>query len=232
MNVMKQTFDQAYKNELMFKNNPDKYKLLKADGKKVTETVNELDFPGVKLFRLGLEFENEAYAAQIIKNVANNVMIATGSEKTALEFAKGYVQENYKVDDFGQLVPINNAYPEYHDAAIKLYIKDLYESGRINKEQHKEEDIVPVYFSAGSLTSNQGFVLRDKTTGVPITIDVVTPQDDFDEGSYDDARFTYKEIVEKIYPLMKDKRYNDFVNNYNRIKLQKQTFDSISTETP
>ena len=88
MNVMKQTFDQAYKNELMFKNNPDKYKLLKADGKKVTETVNELDFPGVKLFRLGLEFENEAYASQIIKNVANNVMIATGSEKTALEFAK------------------------------------------------------------------------------------------------------------------------------------------------
>jgi hypothetical protein len=232
MNVMKQTFDQAYKNELMFKNNPDKYKLLKADGKKVTETVNELDFPGVKLFRLGLEFENEAYASQIIKNVANNVMIATGSEKTALEFAKGYVQENYKVDDFGQLVPINNAYPEYHDAAIKLYIKDLYESGRINKEQHKEEDIVPVYFSAGSLTSNQGFVLRDKTTGVPITIDVVTPQGDFDEGSYDDARFTYKEIVEKIYPLMKDKRYNDFVNNYNRIQLEKQTFDSISTETP
>lgn len=31
---------------------------------------------------------------------------------------------------------------------------------------------------------------------------------------------------------MKDKRYNDFVNNYNRIQLQKQTFDSISTETP
>jgi hypothetical protein len=232
MNVMKQTFDQAYKNELMFKNNPDKYKLLKADGKKVTETVNELDFPGVKLFRLGLEFENEAYASQIIKNVANNVMIATGSEKTALEFAKGYVQENYKVDDFGQLVPINNAYPEYHDAAIKLYIKDLYESGRINKEQHKEEDIVPVYFSVGSLTSNQGFVLRDKTTGVPITIDVVTPQGDFDEGSYDDARFTYKEIVEKIYPLIKDKRYDDFVNNYNRIQLQKQAFDLISTETP
>ena len=26
---MKQTFDQTYKNELMFKNNPDKYKLLK-----------------------------------------------------------------------------------------------------------------------------------------------------------------------------------------------------------
>ena len=232
MNVMKQTFDQAYKNELMFKNNPDKYKLLKADGKKVTDTVNELDFPGVKLFRLGLEFENEAYAAQIIKNVANNAMIATGSEKSALEYAKGYVQENYKVDDFGQLVPINNAYPEYHDAAIKLYIKDLYESGRINKEQHKEEDIIPVYFTVGSLTSNQGFVLRDKTTGVPITIDVVTPQGDFDEGSYDDARFTYKEIVEKIYPLMKDKRYNDFVNNYNRIQLQKQTFDLISTETP
>jgi hypothetical protein len=159
-------------------------------------------------------------------------MIATGSEKTALEFAKKYVQENYRVDNFGQLVPINNAYPEYHDEAIKLYIKDLYESGRINKEQHKEEDIIPVYFSVGSLTNNQGFVLRDKKTGVPITIDVVTPVEDFDEGSYDDARFTYKEIIEKIYPLMKDKRYNDFVKNYNKIQLEKQTFDLISTETP
>jgi len=232
MNVMKQTFDQAYKNELMFKNNPDKYKLLKADGKSVTDEVNKLDFPGVTPFEFGLEFENNAYANQIIKNVANNAMIATGSEKTALEFARKYVEQNYRVDDFKQLVPINNAYPEYHDASIKLYIKDLYESGRINKEKHKEEDIIPVYFTVGSLTSNQGFVLRDKTTGVPITIDVVTPQGDFDEGNYDDARFTYKEIVEKIYPLMKDKRYDDFVNNYNRIQLQKQTFDSISTETP
>ena len=232
MNVMKQTFDQAYKNELMFKNNPDKYKLLKADGKSVTDEVNKLDFPGVTPFEFGLEFENNAYANQIIKNVANNAMIATGSEKTALEFARKYVEQNYRVDDFKQLVPINNAYPEYHDASIKLYIKDLYESGRINKEKHKEEDIIPVYFTVGSLTSNQGFVLRDKTTGVPITIDVVTPQGDFDEGNYDDARFTYKEIVEKIYPLMKDKRYDDFVNNYNRIQLQKQTFDLISTETP
>jgi hypothetical protein len=67
---------------------------------------------------------------------------------------------------------------------------------------------------------------------VPITIDVVTPVEDFDEGSYDDARFTYKEIIEKIYPLMKDKRYNDFVKNYNKIQLEKQTFDLISTETP
>ena len=232
MNVMKQTFDQAYKNELMFKNNPDKYKLLKADGKSVTDEVNKLDFPGVTPFEFGLEFENNAYANQIIKNVANNAMIATGSEKGALEFARKYVEQNYRVDDFKQLVPINNAYPEYHDAAIKLYIKNLYESGRINKEQHKEEDIIPVYFTVGSLTSNQGFVLRDKTTGVPITIDVVTPQGDFDEGNYDDARFTYKDIVEKIYPLMKDKRYNDFVNNYNRIQLEKQTFDLISTETP
>ena len=55
---------------------------------------------------------------------------------------------------------------------------------------------------------------------------------EYDEGNYDDARFTYKEIVEKIYPLMKDKRYDDFVNNYNRIQLQKQEFDLISTETP
>ena len=232
MNVMKQTFDQAYKSELMFKNNPDKFKLLKADGKSVTDEVNKLDFPGVTPFEFGLEFENNAYANQIIKNVANNAMIATGSEKTALEFARKYVEQNYRVDDFKQLVPKNNIYPEYHDQAVKLYIKDLYDSGRINKEQHQLEDIVPVYFNAGSLTSNQGFVLRDKNTGVPISIDIVDPTSDFDEGSYDKARMTYKDIVEKIYPLMKDKRYEEFVEKYNRIQKQKQEFDKISEMIP
>jgi len=232
MNTMKQTFEQAFNNELQFKNNPDKFKLLKADGKAVTAKVNELDFPGVTVFELGLEFENEAYANIIMKNVANNVMIATGSEKTALEFAKNYIEENYRIDDFKQLVPINKSYPEYHDQAIKLYIKDLYESGRINKEQHKEEDIIPVYFTVGSLTSNQGFVLRDKNTGVPITIDVVDPQGDFDEGSYDKARMTFKDIVEKIYPLMKDQRYEDFVIKYNRLKESKRQFDETINIMP
>ena len=232
MNTMKQTFEQAFNNELQFKNNPDKFKLLKADGKAVTAKVNELDFPGVTPFEFGLEFENEAYANIIMKNVANNVMIATGSEKTALEFAKNYIEENYRIDDFKQLVPINKSYPEYHDQAIKLYIKDLYESGRINKEQHKEEDIIPVYFTVGSLTSNQGFVLRDSNTGVPITIDVVDPQGDFDEGSYDKARMTFKDIVEKIYPLMKDQRYEDFVIKYNRLKESKRQFDETINVMP
>lgn len=232
MNTMKQTFEQAFNNELQYKNNPDKFKLLKADGKAVTDKVNDLNFPGVTPFEFGLEFENEAYATIIMKNVANNVMIATGSEKTALEFAKNYIEENYRVDDFKQLVPKNNIYPEYHDQAVKVYIKDLYDSGRINKEQHELEDIVPVYFNAGSLTSNQGFVLRDKNTGVPISIDIVDPTDDFDEGSYDKARMTYKDIVEKIYPLMKDVRYEEFVDKYNRIQKQKQEFDIISEMIP
>jgi hypothetical protein len=159
-------------------------------------------------------------------------MIATGSEKTALEFAKNYIQENYRIDDFKQLVPINNAYPEYHDQAIKLYIKDLYDSGRINKEQHKEEDIIPVYFTVGALTSNQGFTLRDRKTGFPITIDSVDPVADFDEGSYDKARMTFKDIVEKIYPLMKDQRYEDFVNTYNKIQKQKREFEDTINVMP
>ena len=227
MNTMKQTFDQAFTNELQYKNNPDKYKLLKADGKAVTDKVNQLDFPGVTPFEFGLEFENEAYATIIMKNVANNVMIATGSEKTALEFAKNYIEENYRVDDFKQLVPINNIYPDYHDQAVKLYIKDLYDSGRINKEQHKLDDIIPVYFNAGSLTSNQGFVLRDKNTGFPISIDVVDASGDFDEVAYDKSRMTYKDIVEKIYPLMQDQRYEKFVDEYNKIKIQKQEAENF-----
>ena len=205
---------------------------LKADGKSVTAVVNELDFPGVTPFEFGPEFENEAYASIIIKNVANNYMMAGGSEKTSLENAKKYVEQNYRVDAFKQLVPINNSYPEYHDEAVKLYIKDLYDTGRINKEQHKEEDIIPVYFTVGALTSNQGFVLRDRNTGVPITIDVVDPQGDFDEVSYDNARMTFKDIVEKIYPLMKDQRYEDFVNTYNRIQKQKREFEDTINVMP
>ena len=38
-----------------------------------------------------------------------------------------YVEQNYRVDAFKQLVPINNSYPEYHDEAVKLYIKNLYD---------------------------------------------------------------------------------------------------------
>ena len=82
------------------------------------------------------------------------------------------------------------------------------------------------------MTSNQGFVLRDKNTGVPITIDVVDPQGDFDEISYDNARMTFKDIVEKIYPLMKDKRYEDFVNTYNRIQKQKREFEDTINVMP
>ena len=93
---------------------------LNFDGKSVTAVVNELDFPGVTPFEFGPEFENEAYASIIIKNVANNYMMAGGSEKTSLENAKKYVEQNYRVDAFKQLVPINNSYPEYHDEVIKI----------------------------------------------------------------------------------------------------------------
>ena len=231
-NVMKQTFEQAFNNELQFKSNPDKFKLLKADGKAVTNTVNKLDFPGVTPFEFGPEFENEAYASIIIKNVANNFMTAGASEKTALDNARKYVEQNYKIDAFKQLVPINNAYPEYHDQAIKLYIKNLYDSGRINKEQHKEEDIIPVYFTVGALTSNQGFILRDRKTGFPITIDSFDPVADFDEGSYDKARMTFKDIEEKIYPLMQDVKYKKWVERYNRTKKATQEFEQTISVMP
>ena len=53
---------------------------------------------------------------------------------------------------------------------------------------------------------------------------------DFDEGNYDKARFTYKDIVEKIYPLAKDVRYKNFINEYNIIKKRKSDLDIIASE--
>ncbi len=43
---------------------------------------------------------------------------------------------------------------------------------------------------------------------------------------------TYKDIVEKIYPLMKDQRYEDFVITYNRIQEQKREFDETISVMP
>ena len=43
---------------------------------------------------------------------------------------------------------------------------------------------------------------------------------------------TYKDIVEKIYPLMKDQRYKDFIITFNRIKEQKKEFDETINVMP
>ena len=43
---------------------------------------------------------------------------------------------------------------------------------------------------------------------------------------------TFKDIVEKIYPLMKDQRYEDFVNTYNRIEKQKREFEDTINVMP
>jgi len=74
--------------------------------------------------------------------------------------------------------------------------------------------------------------LRDRKTGSPITIDSVDPVADFDEGSYDKARMTFKDIEEKIYPLMEDVRYKKWVERYNRVKKSTQQFEQTISVMP
>ena len=126
-------------------------------------------------------------------------MIATGSEKSALEFAKGYVQNTIKLmtsdSSFQLIMLILNIMMQ-----LSNFIK-IYTAVELTKKNIKK--ILILFTLRWFINGNQGFVLRDKTTGVPITIDVVTPQGDFDEGNYDDARFA-QEIVEDI-PFNEDK---------------------------
>ena len=62
---------------------------------------------------------------------------------------------------------------------------------------------------------------------MPITIDVIDPQGNFDEVSYDNARMTFKDIVEKNI-INERSEYEDFVNTYNRIQKQKEFEDTIN----
>jgi len=213
-NYLKETFDSAFAREVDIKNKPESYKLRTVDDIKVDATFSNIDMPG---FFLG-DIQNAQTTKYILKNIANIYYKAGGDQDSALDGARQFVEQNYRMDLFQQIVPIDNSLPEYHDAAIKTYIKKIYDEGRINKETNKLDDIIPVYYSLGGLSDVQGIILKNKTNDQTISIGASIPFGDFDEVSYDSARLTQKDIVEKIYSLKKDKRFAGNVKKYNLLQ--------------
>jgi hypothetical protein len=213
-NYLKETFDSAFAREVDIKNKPESYKLRTVDDIKVDATFSNIDMPG---FFLG-DIQNAQTTKYILKNIANIYYKAGGNQDSALDGARQFVEQNYRMDLFQQIVPIDNSLPEYHDAAIKTYIKKIYDEGRINKETNKLDDIIPVYYSLGGLSDVQGIILKNRTNDQTISIGGSIPFGDFDEVAYDSARLTQKDIVEKIYPLQKDKRFAGNVKKYNLLQ--------------
>jgi hypothetical protein len=110
-------------------------------------------------FFLG-DIQNVQTTKYLLKNIANIYYKAGGDEDSALDGAKEFIEQNYRMDLFQQIVPKDNSQPEYHDAAIKTYIKKLYDEGRINKETNKLDDIIPIYYSQGGFSDVQGIILK------------------------------------------------------------------------
>ena len=224
MNVLKETFDSAFSRELQIKSKPESYKFLNVSDKNVDSQFSKIDMPGLFLG----DIQNVQSTKYILRNIANIYYKAGGSESDSLIAAKEFIEENYRMDLFNQIVPKDNSLPEYHDAAIKAYIKKLYDEKRINVEKHKLDEIIPDYYNIGEFSNLQGFTLRNKKTNEAISIGATTVLGDFDEEIYDSSRLTLKDIRTKVYPLTEDARYKDWVIKYDGLRTAKKRISDLS----
>jgi hypothetical protein len=224
MNVLKETFDSAFSRELQIKSKPESYKFLNVSDKSVDSEFSNIDMPGLFLG----DIQNVQSTKYILRNIANIYYKAGGSESDSLSAASKFIEENYRMDLFNQIVPKDNSQPEYHDAAIKAYIKKLYDEKKINIEKHKLDDIIPDYYNIGDFSNNQGFTLRNKKTNEAISIGATDALGDFDEEIYNSSRLTLKDIRTKVYPLTEDVRYKEWFLKYDALRTAKKRISDMS----
>jgi hypothetical protein len=215
INTLGETFESSLNREIRTRAGDFKQKNI--DDKKINSRINELDFQGRGLFDFGSpDVDNIQVVENILKYTANMYYKAGGSEDTALEAAEKFLEKNFRIDSFGQVVRIDPRIPEYHDESIKLFIKNLYDEGKINKEKNKLEDIIPQYYDY-SKYNIQGFTLINKNTNEALFIQ----SENFDEAPYTDARFTQAQIEEIIYKPFKSNQYDKFLIEFNKRKQMK-----------
>jgi len=230
--VLGETFDSALTRVIEIRNG--KYKSRLVDDKKIESKINNIDFDNQfrGTFTLGIGSENIRNTEDVfylMKNITNLYYKAGGSENDAIGAAENFLEKNYRMDDWNQIVPKDARQPDWHDAAVMDYIKEQYDSGNINTEKNKLKDIIPVYFDFEKYNI-QGFVLKNKTTDEPLTLQTVDsegPAGQFNEFSYGTARFTLEDIKEKIYSRATDERYKQFVIDFNKnkeLKAQSKNF--------
>ena len=224
MNVLKETFDSAFSRELQIKSKPESYKFLNVSDKSVDSEFSNIDMPGLFLG----DIQNVQSTKYILRNIANIYYKAGGSESDSLSAASKFIEQNYRMDLFNQIVPKDNSQPEYHDAAIKAYIKKLYDEKKINIEKHKLDDIIPDYYNIGDFSNNQGFTLRNKKTNEAISLGATDALGDFDEEIYNSSRLTLKDIRTKVYPLTEDVRYKEWFLKYDALRTAKKRISDMS----
>tara|TARA_R100000664_G_scaffold581_1_gene1768 strand:+ start:388 stop:2217 length:1830 start_codon:yes stop_codon:yes gene_type:complete len=221
INVLGETFDSALNREI--RTRAGNFKEKNIDDKKIDSRINELDFKGRGLFDFGEPNVNNIQAVEnILKYTANMYFKAGGSEDTALDAAEKFLEKNFRIDTFGQVVRVDSRQPEWHDQAVKQYIKNLYDEGKINKETNDLDDIVPQYYDYAKFNI-QGFTLINKKTGEPLFMQ----SGDFDEEIYGTARFTQEQIEDIIYKPIKEKEYPEFIVEFERRKKIKQEAENF-----
>ena len=221
INVLGETFDSALNREI--RTRAGNFKEKNIDDKKIDSRINELDFKGRGLFDFGEPNVNNIQAVEnILKYTANMYFKAGGSENTALDAAEKFLEKNFRIDTFGQVVRVDSRQPEWHDQAVKEYIKNLYDEGKINKETNDLDDIVPQYYDYAKFNI-QGFTLINKKTGEPLFMQ----SGDFDEEIYGAARFTQEQIEDIIYKPIKEKEYPEFLVEFERRKKIKQEAENF-----
>jgi len=159
------------------------------------------------------EAENVEFISDTIKRMANTVYKIGGSEEDAIEYAVNFIDENYYLNIFGNLVPAKTNRPSYHDSSLKFYIQELWDSGQINKEQNKLDDIIAIDVAPTEFSDVEGVKIINRRTRQPVTI-FENAAGDFDENAYDAAVFTQKELLEKVYPLAEDDRFKKYQKKY------------------
>mgnify|MGYP003117183376 CR=1 FL=1 len=221
INVLGETFDSALNREI--RTRAGNFKEKNIDDKKIDSRINELDFKGRGLFDFGEPNVNNIQAVEnILKYTANMYFKAGGSEDTALDAAEKFLEKNFRIDTFGQVVRVDSRQPEWHDQAVNEFIKNLYDEGKINKETNDLDDIIPQYYDYAKFNI-QGFTLINKKTGEPLFMQ----SGDFDEEIYGTARFTQEQIEDIIYKPIKEKEYPEFIVEFEKRKKIKQEAENF-----
>ena len=163
---------------------------------------------------LSTDPDNIRFISDSITRVANTVYKIGGTEQQAVEYAKEFMNKNYRLDIFENLVPIKQNRPEYHDLSVKFYIEKLWNDGVIDKKNNNLKDLIAIDVEPNLFNDQAGIkIVNKKFPYSPLTT-FENAQGDFDDNKFNSLYLTQAELEKKVYPIASDKRYKDFVNKY------------------
>jgi len=174
---------------------------------------------------LSTDPDNVRFISDSVTRMANTVYKIGGTEQQAIEYAKEFMNKNYRVDIFENLVPIKQNRPEYHDQSVKFYIEKLWNDGVIDKKNNSLKDLIAVDIEPNLFNDQAGIkIVNKKFPYSPLTT-FQNPQGDFDNNKFDFLYFTQADLEKKVYPLASDKRYQNFLDKH---EARKNTVNSFA----